>query len=51
MHKSRGVHLTQTRLNLDNVLNERNATIKIIDKINGEDEYTGTKVMIVFKEE
>jgi LytS/YehU family sensor histidine kinase len=50
-HESRGVHLTQTRLNLDNVLNERHATIKIIDKINGENEYAGTKVIIVFKEE
>ncbi len=51
VHESKGLHLTQTRLNLDNVLNERNATIKIIDKINGEDDYAGTKVIIVFKEE
>jgi LytS/YehU family sensor histidine kinase len=47
VYESKGVHLTQTRLNLDNVLNGRNATIEIIDK----NEYTGTKVIIMFKEE
>jgi len=47
LYESKGVHLTQTRLNLDNVLNGRNATIEIIDK----DEYAGTKVIIMFNEE
>jgi LytS/YehU family sensor histidine kinase len=46
-YESKGVHLTQTRLNLDNVLNGRNTTIEIIDK----DEYAGTKVILTFKEE
>ena len=31
-HQSKGVHLTQSRLDLDNLLNERNATLEIIDK-------------------
>jgi hypothetical protein len=31
-HQSKGEHLTQTRLDLDNLLNERDAKIEIIDK-------------------
>ncbi|HEX5152303.1 MAG TPA: histidine kinase [Parafilimonas sp.] len=50
-HQSRGVHLTQSRLDLDNLLNERNASVEIIDKMNDNGEATGTKVILVFKEE
>jgi len=45
------MRLTQTRLELSNVLNDRNATVEIIDKANGEGEAEGTKVIIVFNEE
>ncbi|MEO6187986.1 MAG: histidine kinase, partial [Ginsengibacter sp.] len=45
-HESKGVRLTQSRLDLDNLLNERKASVEIIDK---KDEYgkaTGTRVII-----
>jgi len=45
------VRLTQTRLELSNILNQRNASIEIIDKTNGKDEPTGTKVVLAFTEE
>jgi len=50
-HQSKGVRLTQTRLELSNILNQRNASIEIIDKTNGKDEPTGTKVVLAFTEE
>ncbi len=50
-HQSKGVSLTQTRLELNNVLSQRHATIQIIDKANGDNESTGTKVVLVFNEE
>ncbi|HRI21690.1 MAG TPA: histidine kinase, partial [Panacibacter sp.] len=49
-HQSKGVHLTQSRLNLDNVLNERSASVEIIDKKNANDKSEGTVVIISFKE-
>jgi len=50
-HQSKGVRLTQTRLELSNILNQRNASIEIIDKTNGKEEPTGTKVVLAFTEE
>jgi len=50
-HQSKGVHLTQTRLDLDNSLNERNATIEIIDKKNKAGKATGTTIILRFKED
>jgi len=50
-HQSKGVRLTQTRLELSNILNQRNASIEIMDKTNGKDEPTGTKVVLAFTEE
>jgi hypothetical protein len=50
-HQSKGVRLTQTRLEISNVLNRRNANIGIIDKRNAKDEPTGTKVVLAFTEE
>ncbi len=49
-HQSKGVRLTQSRLELNNTLNRRDATVEIIDKTNGKDEPTGTKVILVFNE-
>ncbi|CAN5511971.1 histidine kinase [soil metagenome] len=51
MHQSRGVPLTQSRLELSNTLNKRNATVEIIDKTNSEGEAEGTRVILVFNEE
>lgn len=50
MHQSKGVHLTQARLNLDNLLNERNGTIQIIDKKDERGRSTGTTVILTFNE-
>ena len=49
-HQLKGVSLTQTRLELSNALNQRNATVEIIAKTNGTDESTGTKVILIFNE-
>ncbi|MEP7107501.1 MAG: histidine kinase [Ferruginibacter sp.] len=49
-HQSKGVHLTQNRLDLDNLLNERNATIILTDKKDNQDKATGTTVVLTFKE-
>jgi ligand-binding sensor domain-containing protein len=49
-HQSKGVSLTQSRLELSNMLNERNATVEIIDRTNENDETAGTKVMLIFNE-
>ena len=50
-YQSKGVRLTQARLELSNFLSHRNATVQIIDKTNQENESTGTKVVVVFAEE
>jgi LytS/YehU family sensor histidine kinase len=50
-HQSKGVSLTQTRLELSNVLNQRNATVEIIDKTNATGKAAGTKIILVFSEE
>jgi len=49
-HQSKGVHLTQSRINLNNVLNARNASIDIIDKKDTEGRAAGTMVILTFKE-
>lgn len=49
-HQSKGVKLTQSRLDLDNALNNRNATVHIIDKKNENKEPEGTTVILTFKE-
>ena len=48
-HQSKGIGLTQSRLELDKILNEREDSILIIDKKN-EDIAEGTKVIITFGE-
>jgi sensor histidine kinase YesM len=50
-HQSKGVRLTQIRLDLDNVLNERNATVEIIDKTDEGRKSAGTTIILKFKEE
>lgn len=49
-HESKGVHLTQSRLDLDNVLNQRNASIEIIDKKDALGIPVGTKIVLTFFE-
>jgi len=49
-HQSNGIGLTQTRLDLDKLLDEREDSITIIDKRNESGEPGGTKVIISFKE-
>jgi ligand-binding sensor domain-containing protein len=49
-HQSKGVRLTQSRLDLDNLLNERHAAVQIIDKKNEAGKATGTKVIIELTE-
>ena len=50
-HQSKGVHLTQARLDLDNLLNERNAKVEIIDKHDAAGRPDGTSVIVSIAEE
>ena len=47
LHESKGVHLLQTGLNLEKMLNETNVSIETIDKYEN-DRATGTRVVITF---
>ncbi|MBK8494162.1 MAG: histidine kinase [Chitinophagaceae bacterium] len=49
-HQSKGVNLTQTRLELNNLLQQRQAKLEVIDKIDENDMATGTTVIFHFKE-
>ncbi|MEO8112432.1 MAG: histidine kinase [Ginsengibacter sp.] len=49
-HKSKGVRLTQSRLQLDNMLNERKASVEIIDKKDGYGRAAGTRIIIQLTE-
>jgi two-component sensor histidine kinase len=50
-HQSKGVNLTQSRLELNNLLQQRQATLEIIDKHDENGLATGTTVIIKIKEE
>ncbi|MBP8116005.1 MAG: hypothetical protein KAY50_11670, partial [Chitinophagaceae bacterium] len=50
-HQSKGVNLTQARLELDNLLQQRQATLVTIDKKAENGASAGTKVIITIKEE
>ncbi len=50
-HQSKGVNLTQARLELDNLLQQRQASLVTIDKKDENGKATGTKVVITIKEE
>jgi anti-sigma regulatory factor (Ser/Thr protein kinase) len=49
-HQSKGIGMTQSRLELDKLLNDREDTIRIIDKKTETGVPSGTKVIIAFKE-
>ncbi len=49
-HQSKGVHLTESRLSLNNKLNQRQTTLEIIDKIDDQGKSAGTKVILTLKE-
>lgn len=49
-YQSKGIGLTQSRLELDKLLNEREDSITIIDKKDETGRAKGTKVIITFKE-
>lgn len=51
MHQSKGVNLTQSRLELNNLLQQRQAKLQIIDKKDEQAKATGTTVIIEIKEE
>jgi sensor histidine kinase YesM len=51
VHESKGVNLTQSRLELDNLLRQRQAKLEIIDKKDEKGIATGTNVVIKIKEE
>jgi two-component sensor histidine kinase len=48
-HESKGIGLTQSRLELDKLLNDREDSIHIIDKKNEQGYAAGTKVIMTFK--
>ncbi len=50
-HDSKGVNLTQSRLELDNLLRQRNAKMEIIDKRDAMGNASGTKVIIKIEED
>ena len=50
VHESKGVRLTQARLNLDNLLNERNGKVETIDKKDESGQSSGTTVILSFEE-
>ncbi|MEO8712124.1 MAG: histidine kinase [Parafilimonas sp.] len=49
-HQSKGMHLTQSRIDLDNLLNERKAFLEIIDKKKDDGISAGTTVILKFRE-
>ena len=50
-HQSKGVNLTQSRLELDNLLQQRNAKLETIDKRDENGEASGTKVSIILPQD
>ena len=50
-HQSKGVNLTQSRLELDNLIKQREANLSIVDKKNESGAIAGTTVIIRLKEE
>jgi sensor histidine kinase YesM len=50
-HQSKGVNLTQSRLQLDNLLQQRQAGVETIDKKDENGKAAGTKVIITIKDE
>ncbi|MEP7232534.1 MAG: histidine kinase [Ginsengibacter sp.] len=50
VHESKGVHLTQARLDLNNILNQGNITLEIIDKTGAQGKPSGTTVILTVSE-
>ena len=50
-HQSKGVNLTQSRLELDNLLQQRQASLETIDKKDADGKTAGTKVIIKLMQE
>lgn len=50
MHDSKGVHLTQNRLDVDNMLTDRHTQVEIVDKKDVQGDSLGTKVILTFKD-
>ncbi len=50
-HQSKGVNLTQARLELDNLLQQRQASLETIDQKDEKGIAAGTKIIITIKEE
>lgn len=50
-HQSKGVNLTQSRLELNNLLQQRQAKLEVVDKKDENGVATGTIVIIMIKEE
>ena len=50
-HNSKGMHLMQSRIDLGNLINNRNATLEITDKKDEKENATGTKVVLAINEE
>jgi LytS/YehU family sensor histidine kinase len=48
-HQSKGVNLTQARIELDNLLRHQEAGIEVVDKKDSSGNPTGTKVVITLK--
>jgi hypothetical protein len=51
MHTSKGEHLAQARFDLHNLLNERDAKIRIIDNKDEKNKSNGTTVILSFRED
>jgi hypothetical protein len=49
-HESKGVHLTQNRLDIDNLLSDRHTHLDILDKKDVQGNSMGTTVTLTFKE-
>jgi Histidine kinase/Y_Y_Y domain len=49
-HESKGVHLTQNRLDVDNMLTDRQTKVEIIDKKDGQGSSLGTRVILTFQD-
>ena len=49
-HQSKGVNLTQSRLELDNLLRQRRAQLEMIDKKDEKGLASGTKIIIINEE-
>ncbi len=50
-HQSRGVNLTQSRLELNRLLQQREADLQILDKKDENGKAAGTKVVLRFSED